>query len=510
MKSQDPLHTLIRSLTQSEKRYFKISSSVHEIGDKNNYLRLFDELEKMETYDESILRKKFSGQAFLRQLPVARNYLFGLVMKSLRAFHAESSTDMKLRNFFADIEILYKRSMIDECLKTIRRAEKYARHYDKVAALAELEGWRAYISFTHSSKQTNDELFFVGRQRDLLHAFLNETEYRIFNLGIRNKARVYGESIPEETLSELRALAKTPLLSNEKNASTFHGKLNFMRFHMHLAELQNDYEEFYHYAKRIDQLVSRHPEQVELSPNYTFMAGQYLCLGCYYTGQIEKIPALIRKFLRQKSIENWERNNFIRDKVFNFLFTAHALYFLPAGKFSEGKAFYDRELPRLKRYEEHFPAFALSNFLINAAQAYLGAGDYSSCLRAVDRVLTLTSKEYKPDHQEYARFQQIMAFYAQGHTEESLYLVTNLELFLKKTKRLYAPEKEFISGMKKILRDPYSKDLKKKIFTGMHRIIAASGREKKDPGGLVKYIQLDAWCLAQAKGISLGEALRAG
>jgi len=42
MKPSTELFDLIRSLSQSEKRYFKVYASKHVIGKENNYVRLFE------------------------------------------------------------------------------------------------------------------------------------------------------------------------------------------------------------------------------------------------------------------------------------------------------------------------------------------------------------------------------------------------------------------------------------------------------------------------------------
>ena len=49
MKPSSELFDLISTLTKSEKRFFKLQSSLQS-GDKN-YVRLFDLIEKMESYD---------------------------------------------------------------------------------------------------------------------------------------------------------------------------------------------------------------------------------------------------------------------------------------------------------------------------------------------------------------------------------------------------------------------------------------------------------------------------
>jgi len=54
MKPSNELFDLIKSLSKSEKRFFKLQSSLQS-GDKN-YVRLFDCIDRMEEYDEEIGR----------------------------------------------------------------------------------------------------------------------------------------------------------------------------------------------------------------------------------------------------------------------------------------------------------------------------------------------------------------------------------------------------------------------------------------------------------------------
>lgn len=51
-KASDNLHRLVKSMT-NQKRYFKVFSSRHIIGDSNNYQVLFDAIDKQVEYDEA-------------------------------------------------------------------------------------------------------------------------------------------------------------------------------------------------------------------------------------------------------------------------------------------------------------------------------------------------------------------------------------------------------------------------------------------------------------------------
>lgn len=96
-KASASLHRLIKSLTKPEKRYFKVFSSRHVIGDQNNYLVLFDAIDRQSEYDEAKLLKKFKNEPFVKRFSIAKSRLYNAILKSLDAYHANSSVEAQLK-----------------------------------------------------------------------------------------------------------------------------------------------------------------------------------------------------------------------------------------------------------------------------------------------------------------------------------------------------------------------------------------------------------------------------
>ena len=72
MKKNSSAYILTKSLTMSEKRYFKIFSERHTIGSQNKYVALFDLLDKSEKENDSEikdnLKKNGINPEFLRRI----------------------------------------------------------------------------------------------------------------------------------------------------------------------------------------------------------------------------------------------------------------------------------------------------------------------------------------------------------------------------------------------------------------------------------------------------------
>ena len=59
------IFSLIHSLTPSEKRYFTLFAQRQVQQRNTNYLKLFDAVNNMEVYDETVLLKKFRKENLL-------------------------------------------------------------------------------------------------------------------------------------------------------------------------------------------------------------------------------------------------------------------------------------------------------------------------------------------------------------------------------------------------------------------------------------------------------------
>ena len=123
MSSRSQLFQLIKSLSRSEKGYFKKVYSQNVLGKKNQYLELFDAIDAQNEYDGDELAKQFEDKQIFTQLSVAKNYLHKIILKSLRAFHSQASVDIELNEMMVNIELLYNKRLTEACKKEIQRAE---------------------------------------------------------------------------------------------------------------------------------------------------------------------------------------------------------------------------------------------------------------------------------------------------------------------------------------------------------------------------------------------------
>ena len=125
----DPLHELINKLSASEKRYFRLYVRRQGGQSEREYLSLFAALEQQSVYDEAALVAALPNPTFAKNLSSGKHYLYQLLLKSLRAYHADRNARFQLYGLLQDIHLLLEKNLTDQAAKRLRKAKKLAAKY---------------------------------------------------------------------------------------------------------------------------------------------------------------------------------------------------------------------------------------------------------------------------------------------------------------------------------------------------------------------------------------------
>jgi len=146
MKKSDELFNLIRSLSKSEKGYFKkyaFTGSARE--EEKNYIRLFDAMDEQQEYDEDKIVKTFKGEQFAKQIHRVKNYLYHIILKSMRGYHSRHLVENTVKEHLQDIHFLHEKGLYPQAKKLLKSARKLAYQYEKFPPLIEILDWERKI-----------------------------------------------------------------------------------------------------------------------------------------------------------------------------------------------------------------------------------------------------------------------------------------------------------------------------------------------------------------------------
>ncbi|MCA6364912.1 MAG: hypothetical protein IM638_17910 [Bacteroidetes bacterium] len=127
---KDDLFELIHSMNKIEKSHFKKYAQRHIQKDTVNYFLLFDEISKMSVYDEIKLKKRINNKNLIKNLPRLKNYLYELILKSLRSISAPQSPEYQIKENLFRAEMLMDRALSEQSKKFIQKARIIAQSYD--------------------------------------------------------------------------------------------------------------------------------------------------------------------------------------------------------------------------------------------------------------------------------------------------------------------------------------------------------------------------------------------
>src|SRR6476469_4787303 len=102
----EPLFQLIKSLQKAEKRNFKLYIKRNSANEDLKIIQLFDALDKMSQYDETVLLKKIPSIK-KQQLSNLKAHLYKQVLASLRILNTEENIDIQLHEQLDYARILY-------------------------------------------------------------------------------------------------------------------------------------------------------------------------------------------------------------------------------------------------------------------------------------------------------------------------------------------------------------------------------------------------------------------
>ncbi len=144
MPKRDKLFQLVRSLTKTEKRYFSIYTQLHAKSENNDYLKLFRELERQETLDESRIKQNLAGERLLDHYAVTKSYLYDLILKAMRSY-SKHSEDKRVLDLIQDVEFLSSKGIFDQAMQLLLKAKEIAEENGLLANLDLLLHWEKRI-----------------------------------------------------------------------------------------------------------------------------------------------------------------------------------------------------------------------------------------------------------------------------------------------------------------------------------------------------------------------------
>lgn len=495
MAKGETLFRLVKALSGSEKKYFKLFASRHVIKGKNNYLKLFEEIEKQLVYDEKKIFEYFAGQSYVRHLARHRHYLFNMILKSLQAFYSEATIELKLKNLLQQASILSNKNLPEHAFRLLQKARGIAVKSCKDIQYLEIikAEQKMLRSFVSIRPLKGNLMQSAEQEADILKRITNYNEYqklanRIF---ILDKS---GGGLPrdEKTIEKFRNEYNNPLMRNVHNALSLPAKDVFYYIQTAFFLITEDLNRALEAAKKRIRLLDKYPFMKEDDPEKYIAATINYLTSCL---RLHRYGAFVRGTRKCKN-EIRKMNAYkLSGKLLQFnaiVYNLELSYYIRTGNFKEGEYFIKHEDAIMGK---HFQKFDKLNQLViyyNMAYIYFGSGHYALAASSINKILNDTDENIRQDIYAFARILNLIIHYELGNRELLEYIVKSTYRFLHRRNRLYKSEQLIVAFIQKEIPAVISKkdelDAFRKLKKEFQKIMHLPFEQK-----IMEYFDILSW-----------------
>lgn len=442
------LFQLIKSMTQSEKRYFKIFASRHTIGERNNYIKLFDAIERQKVYDETKLRET---QKYISQFAVIKKGLYDLVLRSLDSYNFNSSVEAELKNNSHYIEVLYKKGLYDQCERIIEKSKQLALKYEKHILMLDIYEWeiRLIVAKNYLTTTKEQATTLYNNIIKQLENHRNYNDYKYTSLLWFIKMKQIGLVRSEDAMKEIKRMVDTPLLKDKKNAHSFQALYSFYHVNMGYHSSMGNFEKSFSYVVELVNHMEKNPHQIAEFPEQYKIALFNLINTYSVLGKYKEAFEAISKL---KSIPT-KSEAFKRELLYNEIFYEMAIYSMSVD-FEKGvkKLNQISDIINSPDFEAGIAPDKWMTIHYQAAFVYFGAKHFRLALRHLNEIVNKPNADYRNDMVCFARILTLIVHYELGNTDHMEYAVKSVYRFLVARNSLHRFEDAILQFIRRMHR----------------------------------------------------------
>ena len=508
MVVSDELFLLISLLKQSEKRYFKIYSSNHVKGKKNNYVRLFEAIEKQDVYDEKALLEQFKGEVFTKQFSVTKNYLYNFILKSLRSYYSGQDISSRINNDLESVKILYDKGLYKKSIKILKKVKEVARTYEKYEQLLNILDWEGEIMLRHLNVEKLKVYRAKARQEsaEIIAIIQNKNQLRLLSDQAYDLYRNYMIARSNEQLDKYASILEHELLQSPDKALSFQAKWSYNNIHGIYYTTQEDYEKACLYDELQLELLEQYPhiKSADLT-KYIKLLNNLLD---DYLG-LKRYDAFLTtlQVMRQIPIQYSSQITHSQEGlIFETAYELELSYYLSSVQFEKGIACVPAIEKNLKKFENSILVEFRTSILFAVSKLYFYTGQLEKASDWVRRIVFDDKPSPADDLLCFARLLNLLIHY---ELDNHVYLYSEIKTtkrFLAKKKRLYEVEKAILKYLGKLINIRHQNN-KRSLYIQFKEVLKQI-IDKPFEQHAVSYLNIIHWLNAKIEKKDIAEIMR--
>lgn len=450
--ANDHLFLLIKTLTKSEKRIFRLYVTRNQSSEELKFINLFDVLDKQRAYDEATIFKKVP-EIKKEQLSNLKAHLYKQVLASLRHIEKNKNTDIDIRENIDYAKVLYNKGLYPSALKILERAKNLAKTNHLYFLVLETLEFEKMIESRHITKAHEgraDDLA-LETQKMMVHI---QSAARLSNLSIQLYAMYLklGHAKNPEELQSIEKILVTALktLPPEQDMDFFE-RVNLFQCHTWVSYIGQNWKNYYRYTYKWVEMFEREPV-MKINDTALYFKGLHNLLNALFMTldhtRFSKILSNTENYFAKHEAVMHESSKITAQHLIH---TAHINKHFLEGSFTEGL----KRIPLIEKFiSEHSSMLDEHRILVfyyKMACLYFGVSNYDKCILYLNKIINAKTNNLRTDIQCFSRILHLVAHYEKGHHALLEYYTKSVYRFLLKHRDMSVVVQEILRFLRKAL-----------------------------------------------------------
>lgn len=447
--NQDPLFRLIKSLTKSEKRYFKLYVSRHLINNFSHYITLFDAIGKQENYSEKEIYRDLSGT--IKNIPSTKYHLQQKILESIALFNrGKSITSIILQEYEYAI-ILTEKSLHREAYNKLLKVKKTAYRKEQFELLLNILQLQRRLLLTKIFKKKESEIAFekiLEEKKKILTTLSRTNEYEVIAKKVDRITKEGMGHRSSEIKKKFDAILQNPLIKDERNATCIYSKKLLFYILQNYFTLNSDHKKSEDYAlkglalsetaldKKNKQEVLAYINAINNLLNNQIITGKYTAA----LDTINKLKMITAEYNIKDRDEAWF-------KIIQYGYIEEISVYNLQCRFEKSIAANKLLFPLFDPIRNNFPVEYKLVYFGNMAYAFFAAGRYKESLYWLNEQFSLPNELIREDIIVASKILNLINNFELNNTDLLEYVNLAASRFFKKRTNMYKVESAIVKFM---------------------------------------------------------------
>jgi hypothetical protein len=431
-ENNDPVFQLIKSLTRSEKRHFRLFANRQGSTDGLKFLQLFDALDTAAQYDDERVLAQVPAIKKV-QLANLKANLYRQLLASLRMYHAGQNLDIQLREQLDYARVLYNRGLYQQSIRMLERVKASAQQVGMSHIALQALDFEKLIEAQYITRSLRGRADELSAEALTLASHVSQ-QHVLSNLSLRMYGFYLqiGHARNQEDFDRITTFFQAALIDVDMRDPDFFEELYYYQAHVWYYTITQNFLVCYRYTRKWVDLFERYPSIREQQTMLYLKGLHNLLVTSYnllYYSKFSEVLATLEAFA-----DNPDRrsNPNIEMLLFLYIYTNRINAYFMRGAFTEGLSIIPELLTNLDLFQQQLDPHRLMVFYYKIASLYFGSGDFNKAIEYLTKIIQFKDSALREDIQCFARILNLIAHYEAGRDESLDYQVKSVYRYLGK------------------------------------------------------------------------------